>query len=458
MIIDGDVLMDRNYDLVIVGSGSAATSAAFYCSSNGLKTAVIDSKPFGGTCALRGCDPKKVLYGITESLHSADRLMGSGISQAELSIDWNSLISFKHGFTDPMPGNLQNSLEKAGIDSYNGHASFVSSNTLRVGENTLHANKILLASGAKAMDLGIAGQEHMLDNEQFMDMDELPENIVFVGGGYISVEFAGIASRSGSNSTIIHRGSRLLKSFDSDLAGKVLETLKSDGVNVLLNSEVKSIEKEGGKFLIHYSSEKGESTVKCDLVVHGSGREANFTGMDIDKGSIEADRNGVLVNEYMQSNSNPNVYAAGDCASTQGMKLTPVANIEGEAAAYNIVHGNSKTPDYRAIPTVVFSSPPLSMVGLTEDQASKIGRKVNVKSGDTSGWYNSRRKKIENTAYKILTDTVTGEIVGAHILGDNSEEAINVFSLAMRYGIKPEDLRNYPFAYPSDTTEIRYML
>lgn len=450
--------MEKSYDLVIIGSGSAAMSAAFYCNSNGLKTAVIDSKPFGGTCALRGCDPKKVLFGVTETVHEIGRLVGHGVSKNHVAINWGDLIKFKKEFTVPMPEKLLKSLGDAGIDIYRVRAQFVDTDLIRAGGEYLRAKKTLIAAGARPMDLGIPGQVHIIDNEQFMELEELPKRIVFIGGGYISVEFAGIASRSGSECTILHRGKHILKNFDSELASKVKSSLEEEGVRISLSSKATKIAKKGVNYEVFFSTPDGEKSVECDLVVHGSGRIANITDMGLDKASVEWSDDGVLVNQYMQSVSNPNVYSAGDSASSSGMKLTPVASLEGEAAAYNIVHGNSKTPDYRAIPTVVFSLPPLAMVGLTEDAAKQSSSNVEVKSGDSSSWYNSKRKRFNNTGFKIITDKDTGAILGAHILGDNSEEVINIFSLAIRYGIKPDELINYPFAYPSDVTEIRYML
>ncbi len=450
--------MVMKYDLIIIGSGSAALSAAFYCSSLGMRTAVVESGPMGGTCALRGCDPKKVLFGVTGAVESVKRLSGKGADANDARIDWPSLIKFKGTFTEPMPGRVEDSLKGSGIDTYHGRAKFAGRNSVVVGSTKLDGGKILIASGAIPAKLNIPGEEFAVDSEKFMELEELPDRIVFVGGGYISVEFAGIASRSGSTATIVHRGPSLLKGFDRDLASRLLKSLEDSGIKVNLEHKVKGIEKNGKAYLVHSEASGKEMTIECDLVVNGSGRVPDIYGLGLETAGVESDKNGVLVNEYMQSVSNESVYAAGDCASTIGMKLTPVAGLEGEAAGYNIANGNSRKVDYRAIPTVVFSEPPLAMVGETEEEAGKNGRDFIVSSGDSSSWYNSRRKGLDNTGYKILIDKGNSEIIGAHILGSNSEEAINVFSLAMRYGIKADELKNYPFAYPSDTTEIRYML
>lgn len=449
--------MERKYDLVIIGSGSAASSAAFYCSSNGLRVAVADSRPFGGTCALRGCDPKKVLYGVSGTPDSVSRLKGKGLRSSDVSVNWKELMMFKRTFTDPMPGELEEAMKKAGMDTYHGRAVFTGKNSLKVGNESLESRYFLIASGARPRSMGIPGEEYMLDSEVFMDLEDLPGEIVFVGGGYISVEFAGIAARAGSKVTLIHRGERLLDGFDSDMAHRVEKSLRDQGVEVLTGKEVKAVSTEGSGFAVRYGGSPGES-VSAGAVVHGSGREPDIGNMNLEAAGVDRNQDGVTVNSFMQSVSNPSVYAAGDSAGTGSYKLTPVANIEGEAAGYNIVNGNAMSPSHEAIPTVVFSFPPLAMVGLTEEGAVRSGKRYHVNSGDSSGWYNSRRKGIKNSGYKIIVDDEKSEILGAHIFGDNSEEVINIFSLAMRHGIKVDELRNYPFAYPSDTTELRYMV
>lgn len=448
----------KEYDLVIIGSGSAATSAAFYCSTSGMRTAIVDYKPFGGTCALRGCDPKKVLYGVSGIPEMVNRMRGKGVTSSDIGVDWREMVKFKRTFTEPMPSSLEKGFDEAGIDHFNSVATFSGKDTLTVDGEDIRGGKILIASGAKASPLKVPGAEHVIDNEAFMELDSLPDHVVFVGGGYISVEFAGIVAASRSRATVIHSRDRLLQSFDGDLVENVQKSLEDAGVELLLEQRVTAIEKSEGGFVVKSSGKSGTVETHADLVVHGAGRVANIDRLKPEIAGIKADVRGIEVNEFMQSVSNRNVYAAGDCAATKGYRLTPIAGIEGDAAAFNIVHGNGRKVVYDATPTVVFSSPPLAMVGLTEEGAKRTGRKVRVSSGDSSTWYNSRRKGIAHSGFKILIDEETSEILGAHILGDNSEEVINIFSLAMRHGIKVEELKNYPFAYPSDTTELRYML
>ncbi len=449
--------MVSNYDLIIIGSGAAATTAAYIALEKDLKIGIVDQKPIGGTCALRGCDPKKVIFGVTEALASLRRLQGQGIEEFSGRIDWRELIEFKNTFTEPMSKKTENGLTSSGIDVFHGRANFVSPDEIEVGNKRLQWKKLLIASGAKAASLDFPGSEHLVDNEGFMNLLSLPRRIVFIGGGYISVEFAGIASSAGADVTIIQHSPGILVNFDSDMAGIVSENLSNSGVKIITNASVKSVVKTKELFSVRYAKNGEEKEIIADLVVHGAGREFD-SDMGLDTGNVRWSRRGILVNEYLQSISNPNVYAAGDSADTTGSKLTPVANLEGEVAAVNLTAGNSRNPEYRGIPTTVFSSPPLAMVGITEEKAIDLGLDIKVNKGEMSSWYNSRRRMLARTFYKIIMEKETGKILGAHVLGQNSEEVINIFALAIRFNLNAKQIASIPYTYPSDSNDVRYML
>lgn len=449
------VKIPEKFDLVIVGSGSAAESAAFMCLANGWSVAVIDQKPVGGTCALRGCDPKKVLYGVTEAVEGVRRLEGNGTGPGVPPVVWKDLIEFKKTFTEPMSHRIENGLIDAGAKIFRGTAKFSGENKLTVGNTRLEGKYILIASGNRAADLDFPGSQLLMDNEGFLSLEELPEKIAFVGGGYISVEFAGIANKSGARATILQRSGRILKNFDRDAASEVLKSLRDSGIEVVLDCKIQKIEAARGKFLVY--TEGSEKPMEVDLVVHGAGREFDRE-MVPEEGGVEWGRHGIKVNQYLQSTTNPQVYAAGDSADTGGLKLTPIAGLEGTVAAQNMLSGNRSVPYYNGTPTVVYSSPALSMVGLTEDEAERKGLKYTVKKGEQSTWYNSRRRGIRHAYYKILLEDGTGRVLGAHIFGENSEETINLFALAIRENIGAGKLSSIPYAYPSDTNDIRYML
>ncbi len=193
-------------------------------------------------------------------------------------------------------------------------------------------------------------------------------------------------------------------------------------------------------------------------MVHGAGRVAEIDGLDLATGGVERGKRGVRVNEFLQSTSNSAVYAAGDAAETAGRPLTPVAALEGRVVASNLLNGNNTRPDYTGTPTVAFTLPPIAAVGLGEEQARKRGLKFRVNHQDTSGWYSSRRLGEKFSASKVLIEEDTGRLLGAHILGPSADELINVFALAIRRGLKAEDLEDVIFGYPTHASDVSYMI
>ncbi|MFQ5693760.1 MAG: dihydrolipoyl dehydrogenase family protein, partial [Nitrospinota bacterium] len=330
----------KSYDLVVIGTGSAASAVAFRCREAGWTVAVVDSRPYGGTCALRGCDPKKVLVAAAEALHWGHRLAGRGIHPGDARIDWRELMAFKRTFVEPVPQSHERWFAGAGIDGFHGRARFVGPASVQVGDDELKGKHVVIASGAMSARLGIPGEEHLITSEGFLELDELPERIAFVGGGYISMEFANVSVRAGAEVTVLHRGPRPLEGFDPDLADKVAEAARGSGIDLRLKTQVERIARTTGGLAVETSSPAGSRTFEADLVVHGAGRVAEIDDLDLAAAGVTRGKRGVRVNPYLQSTSNPAVYAAGDAAETEGQPLTPVAAREGQAVAENLLNGN----------------------------------------------------------------------------------------------------------------------
>jgi glutathione reductase (NADPH) len=280
----------------------------------------------------------------------------------------------------------------------------------------------------------------------------------FVGGGYISFEFAHVAARAGAQVSILHRGARPLEGFDKDLVGQLVQVTRELGVDVRLNTEVKSISKDEDRFTVKTSSDNCEQTLETDLVVHGAGRVPDIDDLRCKEAGIKRGKKGVSVNEYLQSVSNTAVYAAGDAADTAGMPLTPVANMEGDIAVSNILDGNHRKPDYSGIPTVVFTIPPLASAGLQEEEIRAQSLKFRLKHEETSHWYSSRRVGLKHSGFKVLVEEQSDRILGAHLLGHNAGETINIFALAIRHGIKSKDLKKMIYAYPTSASDVGHMI
>jgi glutathione reductase (NADPH) len=445
-------------DVIVLGTGSAAQSVAYPCREAGWSVAVIDDHPFGGTCQLRGCDPKKVLVGVADLVDWSRRMQGKGVSAPGLSLNWPDLIRFKRTFTDPVPEQNEQSFAQAGISTRHGRAHFVDRTSVQVGEETLIGRHVVIATGARHAPLGIAGEELLTTSTQFLDLDALPRRIAFVGGGYIAFEFAHIAARAGAQVQVLHRGSRPLEKFDPDLVSMLVQASRELGIEVQVNRAVTAIERQGDRLLVHARAGAQEHTVEADLVVHAAGRVPEIDELDLEAAGVARERDGVSVNEYLQSVSNPAVYAAGDAVASGGFPLTPVAGMQGGIVARNLLEGNQHTPNYSGIPSVVFTTPPLVRVGLSEEGARAQGLHFTTHHEDTSGWYSSRRVALPHTGFKTLVEEGTGRILGAHLLGLHAEEVINLFALAIHAGLRASDLKQMVYAYPTNASDIGYMV
>jgi len=447
--------MSQRLDLVAIGTGEAASAVAWKLHAAGHRVAVVDSRPYGGTCALRGCDPKKVLVGAAEALDRVQRMVGKGLVAEGARIDWPALMRFKRTFTGPVPAARQREFVEAGIATLHGRARFVGPRTLRIGDEDVEADQFVIAAGARPATLRFPGAEYLTTSERFLELDALPRRIAFVGGGYISFEFAHIAARAGAQATILHSGARPLEGFDPDLVEVLMSASRDRGIDVKVGAQVEGVEKVSDAYVVHAS---GGLHVETDLVVHGAGRVPEIDDLGLEEANVEYGPRGVTVNAFLQSVSNPVVYAAGDAATTDGLPLTPVAGYEGGLVAANILEGNRRKPDYSGIPTIVFTIPPLAAVGLGEEAARETKLKFRVNHQSTESWYSSRRTAERHTGFKVLVEEGTGRILGAHLLGAQAEELVNIFALAIRAGLGATDLGRAIFAYPSHASDLSYML
>ena len=449
--------MQNSYDLAVIGTGTAAMVAATRASKAGWSVAVVDHRPFGGTCALRGCDPKKLLIAGADAIDRVERMRGKGVS-GSVGVDWAELMAFKRSFTDPVPGQREARLAELGADGLQGRARFVGPNALEVhGVGTFGARHILIASGAEPVKLGILGEEHLVDNEGFLSLERLPRRIAMVGGGYVAAEFSNIAALAGARVTILQNGDRMLKAFDPDLANWLMASFRDHGIDVRLGARVERVEKVADDFRVHATAGGKPIEVDADLVVHAAGRAPRLDVLGLAAGGVEAERGRLKLNEFLQSVSNPAVYAAGDAARS-GPPLTPVSSHDGDVAASNMIEGNHRRPDYRGVPSVAFTAPPIASVGVGEAETRKLGIDLQIKSELTPNWFTALQAAEKVYGYKTIADKATGKILGAHLVGPHAEETINLFALAVRHGLTAKDLKETMFAYPTAASDVGYML
>ena len=325
------------------------------------------------------------------------------------------------------------------------------------GGREIKARHVLIATGTRPVPLGIPGEEHVITSDDFLELETLPRRIVLIGGGYIAAEFSHLAVRAGAEVTILQRGPRMLPRFDADLVGWLMESFTALGIHVRTDTSVTWVERAVDGFLVHAAAADGqEQVVAADLVVHAAGRAPDLDALDPEAAGVRLDQGRLALNEFLQSVSNPRVYAAGDAAGS-GPPLTLVSSHDAKVVAGNLLESNRHRPDYRGVPSVAFTLPPIAAVGLGEEARAQ-GLRVWVKSERVPGWFTARRLAEPVYGYKTLVEEGSGRVLGAHLVGQGADEAINVFALAIRHGLTAADLKATMFAYPTGASDVGYML
>jgi glutathione reductase (NADPH) len=367
-------------------------------------------------------------------------------------------MAFKQSFVDAMPPKIEKGYKNKDIDTYHTSAKFLSDNTLQLGDEVIEADKFVIATGAKPRVLDFEGGKLALSSTDFLNLKKLPESLLFIGGGYIAFEFAHIAARAGADVTILHRGDHPLENFDHDIVQHLVNATQNLGIKLVLETEVSKIEKKEDHFVVTGKSNGKEVTYRTDSVFNSAGRPPAIFDLDLEKAGISFSKKGILVNEYLQSTSNPNIYAAGDSADSRGLPLTPVAVMEGHVVASNIIKGNKKKVNYPPMPSVVFTLPTLASVGLTEAEAKSKQIEYQVNYNHAESWFNAKRLNVKEYAYKTIINKENQTILGAHLIGPNAEETINLFAMAIKTKMKINELRTMIFTYPTLSSDIPHML
>ncbi len=356
-----------------------------------------------------------------------------------------------------MPAKQEHRLTERGIDALHGTARFTGTTKIDVAGQNLEARHVLIATGARPVPLAFPGAEHLIMSDQFLELRALPPRIVMVGGGYIAAEFSHIAARAGAKVTVLQRADRMLTQFDPDLVGWLMEKFAEIGVDVRTGATVEAVEHTGRGFTVRARVGSQEIAAQADLVVHAAGRAPDLVALNLAAAGVTVENGRLVLNEFLQSVSNPTVYAAGDAAG-KGPPLTPVSSHDGKVVAGNLLEGNRHRPDYRGVPSVAFTLPPIAAVGLGEAQARAAGIKFQVKSQKVPDWYTARRVAETVYGFKTLIEEGSGRILGAHLVGPHADEVINLFGLALRHDLTADDLKQTIFAYPTGASDISSML
>jgi len=305
--------------------------------------------------------------------------------------------------------------------------------------------------------LRFPGAERLITSDRFLDLDRMPARVLFVGGGYISFEFAHVAARAGAQVLILHRGPRPLERFDPDLVDMLVRRSGDRGIRIELDFEVQAVDGEGEKLIVRGVQQGEKRSFGTNLAVHSAGRVPDLDDLDLDAGGVKREKGGIAVNQFLQSVSNPAVYAGGDAAAG-GPPLTPKADHDAGVLTTNLLEGNRRSPNYEGIASAVFTIPPLASVGLSEEAARAAGRRFRVNHQDTAEWFNTRRVGETASGYKVLIEEGTDHILGAHLLGPRADEVINLFAVAIRQRIPARELKEVICAYPTYSSDLHYML
>jgi glutathione reductase (NADPH) len=444
------------FDVVILGGGNAGIGVTGPTRRAGLSVAVIESHDLGGTCPNRGCTPKKILVAAGRALHEIERSSVHHITVGKPQLDWSALIDREKAMIKDIPGNLARAMEKRGVKVIRGRAAFAGPDTIRVGDRLLKAKHIVIATGSKPRPLPIPGAEHMITSDEMLSEREQPRSVIFVGGGVISLEFGHVYARAGTDVVILEALQHLLPAMDKDAVAHLVAESERIGIRVKTNVSVQRIESANGRLRVIFTHDGAEQAAEAHRIVNGAGRIANVDNLDLAAGNVAQANGRLTVDRYLRSVSNPSVYVCGD-ALPISPQLSPLATYEGDIVGRNIVEGAKHGPDYEGLPTSVYAVPALAAVGLTESAARQTGLSIDVHVNDMLGWFSARTYAERVSWSKIIVDRDSDCILGAHFVGHEGQELVNVFALAIKFGISASQLKDFVYAYPTFSADIKHM-
>ncbi len=444
--------MSFDYDLFVIGAGSGGVRASRIASGFGAKVAVAEEYRVGGTCVIRGCVPKKLLVYASHFADDFESAEGYGWSLGERSFDWKKLIERKDAEIERLNGLYIKTLAGAGVEIIDGRATIEGPNTVRVGDKNYTAEKILVAVGGWPSMPDVPGIEHAISSNEALHLEEQPKRVVVVGGGYIAVEFAGIFHGMGSEVIQLYRSEQILRGFDDDLRSRLADEMLKKGIDLRTGVNVTNIEKTVNGVSLTLTD---GSVLEADAVMYATGRSPNTKGLGLDAAGVELAPNGAIkVDAYGKTNVE-SIFAVGDV--TDRVQLTPVAIKEGHAFALT-EFGNAKTsPEHDAIPSAVFSQPPIGTVGLSEAQAKEKFGDVEVYESDFRPMKHTLGGSDERAYTKLIVDKKTDVVVGAHMIGIDAAEIIQGIGIAVKAGLTKAQFDATVAVHPSSAEEFVLM-
>ena len=446
--------MNYDFDLFVIGAGSGGVRASRIAASHGARVAVAEEYRVGGTCVIRGCVPKKLLvYGshFAEDLADARRF---GWDTTGATFDWPTLRDNVAAEVDRLEGLYGQTLGNNKVEIFLQRATVAAPNLVRLADGReISAKHILIATGAWPAIPAIPGAEYGITSNEVFHLENLPKRAVIAGAGYIANEFAGIFHELGVEVTLVTRGDKMLRSYDQEIVEKLVGISRGKGIDIRFDFKCPAVRKQAdGSLLIE--SGNGDD-VETDLLLFAIGRVPKTKDLGLEAVGVALDADGAMIVDAHNATNVPSIHAVGDV--TNRVQLTPVAIREGHAFADSVFGNNPRTIDYSAIPTAVFSNPPIAGVGLTEEEARATLSDVKVYKSDFRAMKNVLAGRNERALYKMIVDGATDKVIGLHLIGPDSAEILQAAAIAVKAGLTKQDFDDTVALHPSMAEELVLM-
>ena len=418
-----------DYDLFVVGAGSGGVRAARTSAAYGARVAIAEDRFLGGTCVNAGCIPKKLFFYAAHFADDFNTAEGYGWNIDKPGFNWQTLINNKNNEIERLNRVYQKILDDAGVITIRGRATLSGPHSVRINDEVLSAEKILIATGGWPDIPEVAGREYAISSNEAFHLKALPEKIIVVGGGYIAVEFAGIFHGLGVDTSLLYRGPLFLRGFDPELREFLAAEMKRHGVNVQFNANIANIQKN--RQALTATLEDG-TTMEAGRIMYATGRKPNTAGLGLEDAGVALDDNGAIKVDRNYRTNIASVYAIGDV--TNRINLTPVALAEGMILANALFNNGRDTVDYSNVPTCIFSQPNLASVGLTEEQARAQQLDIAVYKSIFTPMKSSLSNHGEKVFIKLIVAKDGDRVIGAHMIGPEAGEIIQGISIAIKAG------------------------
>lgn len=434
------------YDLAVIGAGPGGYVAAIKAAQKGLRVCVVEKQYYGGVCLNEGCIPTKAMVKsvkVLETVKKAAKYGVVGLEGVSPNMDMKAMQARKEGVVKQLTGGVEYLLKANGVELIKGAAEFVDNQTLDVDGKTVKAEKIMIATGSTPMKprFEVDQDASLMTSREALELDTVPEHIVIIGGGVIGIEFAYILACVGAKVTVVELMDRILPMVDKEVTQEVSFMLKEIGVNILTDSKVSRVMKSS----VSYESQGVLNEVECSHVLVATGRVPSTDGLGLENVSVKTERGAIITNEYLQTNV-PNIYAIGDVNGKS--MLAHTASMEGIVAVDHICGGTTKM-DYRVIPSCIYTLPEVACVGLTEEEARKQYKEVQVGRFSFTGNGKAVVEGADRGIAKVIVEPRLGEILGIHVFGDQATNLIGEIVLAMQAEISAEEVVQTIHAHPT---------